>query len=71
MKKKFYLYISVLFLFQIAAAQETYHRSTGSLLNPDSENSTGNSGTGANIDVDYYRCDWTIDPGVSKIFPER
>ncbi|MBK7308149.1 MAG: hypothetical protein IPI88_14760 [Chitinophagaceae bacterium] len=66
MKKKFYLYISVLFLFQIAAAQETYHRSTGSLLNPDSENSTGNSGTGANIDVDYYRCDWTIDPGISK-----
>lgn len=24
--------------------------------------STGNSGTGANIDVNYYRCEWTIDP---------
>jgi len=67
MKMKFYFYIPVLFFYQAVFAQETFHRSTGNLNNfPGSENSTGNSGTGTNIDVDYYRCDWTIDPGVSK-----
>ena len=67
MKKKFYLFLLVIFLYQTVFAQETFHRSTGNLFNaPHSENSTGNSGTGANIDVDYYRCDWTIDPSVSK-----
>ena len=67
MKKKFYLYTLVLFLNKNVFAQETFHRSTGNLFNsPNSENTTGNSGTGANIDVDYYRCDWTIDPSVSK-----
>lgn len=28
----------------------------------DSKRTTGKSGTGDNIDVNYYRCDWTIDP---------
>jgi aminopeptidase N len=27
---------------------------------------TGYSGTGGNIDVNYYLCRWTIDPGVTK-----
>ena len=27
---------------------------------------TGYSGTGANIDVNYYLCQWTINPGASK-----
>jgi hypothetical protein len=27
---------------------------------------TGFSGTGGNIDVTYYRCQWTIDPGAAK-----
>lgn len=51
---------------QLVAAQEatTYHRSG----NPDDHQSgfTGNSGTGANIDVTYYRCDWSIDPSTAK-----
>jgi Peptidase family M1 domain/Secretion system C-terminal sorting domain/Peptidase M1 N-terminal domain len=54
---------------------ETYHRSTGKYFrslasanstaspnSPVSPNTSGYSGTGANIDVNYYRCDWTIDP---------
>lgn len=59
--------MSVLFFYQINFAQEIYHRQLANLLNsPTSENSTDNSGTGSNIDVVYYRCDWTIDPGTSK-----
>ncbi|MBL7703071.1 MAG: T9SS type A sorting domain-containing protein [Ferruginibacter sp.] len=30
--------------------------------NPDVNNSTGNSGTGANLDVIYQRINWTVDP---------
>ena len=64
MKKKLYLF-AILFIYQTSIAQETYHRQVSSLYNsPTSQNSTGYSGTGANIDVVYYRCDWTIDPGV-------
>ncbi len=48
-------------------ATETIHRHTNNHFNsPTSENSTGNSGTGANINVVYHRCDWTISPNVSK-----
>lgn len=32
------------------------------LGNPEENNSTGTSGTGANLDVIYQRIDWTIDP---------
>lgn len=67
MKKKLYLFASILFFYQINFAQENYHRQSGNLFtSPGSQNSTGYSGTGANIDVVYYRCDWTIDPGTSK-----
>lgn len=67
MKKKLYICTAVLFLYQTVFTQETFHRHSNHSFNlPNSENSTGNSGTGANIDVVYYRCDWTIDPGVSK-----
>jgi hypothetical protein len=74
MKRKLYLLTAVFFFCETAFAQnlnsETYHRSAKRFLNSQtsttSENSTGNSGTGANIDVVYYRCDWTIDPSVSK-----
>lgn len=67
MKNKLYTFATVLFLHQTGFTQETFHRRTYDQFNsPSSENSTGNSGTGANIDVVYYRCDWTIDPGVSK-----
>ncbi len=66
MKRKLYLF-AILFIYQTSTAQETYHRQVSSLFNsPASENSTGNSGTGSNIDVVYYRCNWTIDPSVSK-----
>ena len=67
MKRKLYLFTTILFFCQTALAQEVLHRRTNYYFNsPNSENSTGNSGTGANIDVVYYRCDWTIDPSVSK-----
>ncbi len=65
--KKLYLIASILFFSQTNFAQETYHRQTSRLFNdPHSENSTGQSGTGSNINVVYYRCDWTIDPSTSK-----
>lgn len=66
MNKKFYLCTAVLFLCNTVPAQESYHRRTAGFQPPHAENTTGNSGTGANINVDYYRCDWTIDPAVSK-----
>lgn len=67
MKRKLYLFATILFFYQTNFAQENFHRKVSSQFNsPTSQNSTGNSGTGANIDVVYYRCDWTIDPSVSK-----
>jgi Peptidase family M1 domain/Secretion system C-terminal sorting domain len=69
MKPKFYLVAVVLFFAQICFAQnpdnETYHRHASGHLSAAGASSTGNSGTGANIDVVYYRCDWTISPNVS------
>jgi hypothetical protein len=59
MKTKLYLLSVILLCFiNTIVAQNIQH--------PLLLNSTGNSGTGANINVVYYRCDWTIDPGVSK-----
>jgi Peptidase family M1 domain/Secretion system C-terminal sorting domain len=72
MKRKLYLLTAVLFFIQSVFAQDSirqsYHRRTADQPGntPTVENSTGNSGTGANIDVVYYRCDWTIDPSTSK-----
>jgi len=82
MKGKLYLHLftAAIFFYGTSVAQEpnveTYHRSAGKYLqslkspaspsSPVSPNTTGNSGTGSNIDVNYYRCDWTIDPSVSK-----
>ena len=72
MKRKLYLLTAVFFLYQTVIAQnnidqETFHRSTQKFFNSQtSEDFTGHSGTGANIDVVYYRCDWTIDPSASK-----
>jgi hypothetical protein len=58
MKGKFYLYVVVIFFFNAIYAQH---------FNPPVPlNSTGYSGTGANIDVVYHRCDWTIDPRTGK-----
>lgn len=37
-------------------AQDAYHHDFSF------KRSTGNSGTGANLDMKYYRCEWTIDP---------
>lgn len=65
--RKLYLLVTILFFYQSITAQESYHRSVTSLFKtPAPEHTTGNSGTGSNIDVVYYRCDWTIDPSVSK-----
>jgi Peptidase family M1 domain/Secretion system C-terminal sorting domain len=65
--RKLYSFVSILFICHSITAQENYHRSVNGLFNsPASESTTGNSGTGSNIDVVYYRCDWTIDPSVSK-----
>lgn len=43
-----------------AQAQDAYNHDFSS------RKSTGNSGTGANLDVNYYRCEWTIDPRTSS-----
>lgn len=59
MKSKFYFFIALFFLCHNGFAQH--------FNLPAGQNSTGNSGTGANIDVVYYRCDWAIDPSVSKL----
>ena len=71
MKRNLYLLTAVFFFYQTAIAQnlneETLHRSTKKFFKLSTEEDfTGHSGTGANIDVVYYRCDWTIDPSVSK-----
>lgn len=67
MKGKLYLFTVVLFFSRPAIAQstdpETYHKINRNYFNsPTTENSTGYSGTGANIDVFYHRANWTIDP---------
>jgi Peptidase family M1 domain/Secretion system C-terminal sorting domain len=71
MKPKFYLFAVVLFFSQICVAQSSvikkghynYNSSDQSIL-PDitAPNSTGQSGTGSNIDVVYHRINWTVDP---------
>ena len=58
MKNKIYFFGAFLFFSQNILAQH--------FNNPVPINSTGNSGTGANIDVVHYRCDWNIDPSISK-----
>lgn len=64
--KKLYTFLAVLLLCQIVAAQQqneaaTYHRG-GNPENHPGQSFSGNSGTGANIDVTYHRCDWNINP---------
>lgn len=59
--KRVSLFISYLCLLQVSFAQDTgdgnhYHTEGVGLL------STGNTGTGANINVVYHRCTWTADP---------
>jgi aminopeptidase N len=59
--KRVSLFISYLCLLQVSFAQDTgdgnhYHTEVVGLL------STGNTGTGANINVVYHRCTWTADP---------
>ncbi len=59
MKRKIYFLNALLFLSQITQAQH-FH-------SPSEQGSTGNSGTGANIDVIYQRCDWNMNPTASKV----
>ncbi|HMU08461.1 MAG TPA: M1 family aminopeptidase [Ferruginibacter sp.] len=59
MRTKFYLFTALLLFAGHSATAQHFN-------SPIALNSTGHSGTGANIDVVYYRCDWTIDPSVSK-----
>lgn len=66
--KKLYSILAVLLLCQIVTAQQKetgiYHRTANP--NNNTNGFTGNSGTGANIDVTYHRCDWSIDPSTAK-----
>ncbi|MBK8609785.1 MAG: hypothetical protein IPL84_07510 [Chitinophagaceae bacterium] len=63
MKRKLYPFILFSLLSLGCAAQHSLRKPTANRFGaPGVENSTGYSGTGANIDVVYYRCDWTIDP---------
>ena len=54
MKRKIYIITALLFQSLLALAQQ--------FADPVAQSSTGYSGTGANINVVYHRCDWTIDP---------
>src|SRR6478735_12694470 len=54
MKNKKYIFTSVLLFCQTVFAQN--------FIPATSQNLTGFSGTGANIDVYYHRANWTIDP---------
>lgn len=67
MKGKLYLLMALFFFCHTIQAQnfnrETFHQGTQKDLNsPTAENSTGYSGTGANINVVYHRINWTVDP---------
>ena len=67
MKSKVYLFTALFFFYQTVISQnfngETFHRHTDNHFNSStSENFTGNSGTGANMNVVYHRVNWTIDP---------
>ncbi|HRI23244.1 MAG TPA: M1 family aminopeptidase [Ferruginibacter sp.] len=59
MKSKLYFLTALLFLSQLTVAQN---------FNPtEAQGTTGNSGTGINIDVVYTRCDWNMNPTASKV----
>lgn len=58
MRPKFYLTAIVLFFCSSIFAQQ--------FVPTDPAGSTGQSGTGANMNVVYHRCDWTIDPRSGK-----
>src|SRR5437868_5426795 len=67
--KKLFTLIVFCFAFNpsLLIAQEAepyYHRIGSQVFNPISPdpNSTGNSGTGANIDVVYHRAQWAVNP---------
>lgn len=59
MKSKVYIFIIFLLAGQLSMAQHIH--------SPQQQNSTGYSGTGANMDVVYQRCNWTFNPSVSKL----
>ncbi|HQY11590.1 MAG TPA: M1 family aminopeptidase, partial [Ferruginibacter sp.] len=59
MKSKFYILTALFFLGQHSFAQH--------FNSPAEQNSTGYSGTGANIDVVFNRCNWSMNPTVSKL----
>lgn len=58
MRRKIFLTIHLLFLGSIIFAQD--------FVPTGEQSSTGQSGTGANINVVYQRCNWTIDPRSGK-----
>jgi len=71
MKRKLYLLTAILSFVQFCFAQERdtkfyYHgnRTANASLAPhiDVSNSTGQSGTGSNIDVKYHKVWWRINP---------
>ena len=68
---KYPLFFSILFILlsnlQVIAQEEQpyYHftaKGNAAFNGDNTSNSTGNSGTGANINVVYHRINWTIDP---------
>ena len=75
MKRNLYLFIVILFFTQHALAQKAdnklyYHNRPNSIQSSPNEtgdaNFTGQSGTGANIDVVYHRIWWRINPDSAK-----
>ncbi len=80
MKRKVYLLsiIAAFFIPQLIFAQQAdnkpyYHRRGGpdfTGINPSTDlipNSSGQSGTGANMDVVYHRINWNVDPRTGKV----
>jgi Peptidase family M1 domain/Secretion system C-terminal sorting domain len=75
MKAKLYSFVACLLIVQLVCAQTNgnrphYRRGSNFLQNNPSDtvvdNSTGQSGTGANIDVVYHRIWWRINPDSAK-----
>ena len=70
--KNFVKFLSIFLLFQIlllktyAQIEEDnfniHRKNTIVNNNPQADFSTGNTGTGSNMDVKYHRCEWTADP---------
>lgn len=59
--------LPVLLNFFLILAQPVMAQHTGNFVPPVIAQSTGYSGTGANINVVYQRCNWSLNPTANKV----